>query len=399
MDVFRKTIKYSLYKLADGGINLGVSALLFIILFAIGRALKADEVTAVLMLLWVILSAGLSYLFIGRLGCALRVGHLAVMCEYILTDELPTDNKSYGKSLYSFGDQKLRLRFPSLTEAQSCEHAVRAAIGELQTAFSRFDSPASEKARPDKTPQIFTDIALGYISQSCLGYAFYNELVNCRRAAAEGILVYSRNQRKLLKNAFSVALTVIITTAAAAVLSFLLLWMLFAAIPATKDYALFPSAVLAVLFALAIKFAFTDSFLLSSVYRRYISLAQYAEITTDAYGRLCSTSRKYRSLYQSAQKLPDPEVNLPDASDHQPPVKEYDENALRKYTGEIPVVTARQGQTKPSARKNPAPPRYTANRQPTRTRTGSGAIFCPECGTKNDFSSKFCQNCGTPLGR
>lgn len=73
------------------------------------------------------------------------------------------------------------------------------------------------------------------------------------------------------------------------------------------------SLLIAVLFAVTVKKAFIDSYILCKLLTVYVQTAPQTEISVDLYGKLCGLSNKFREMYNNAinpGNTVQPEVNI-----------------------------------------------------------------------------------------
>ena len=154
--------------------------------------------------------------------------------------------------------------------------------------------------------QYFVELSLGYIGECCLGYTFYKKEQNAFKSAADGVVIYAQNWKSLLGNAAKTMGMVIVSIAAITLVLFLVLGLLFRvfAWPGWVAFAL------ALLIALAIKFAFIDSFILTRTMVAYMGVAPATIISYDLYGSLSGLSPKFKELWNKGQQEePTPQPN------------------------------------------------------------------------------------------
>jgi hypothetical protein len=204
--------------------------------------------------------------------------------------------------------------------------------------------------------KLFIEISLGYVDECCLGYTFYNEEQNVFKSAADGVVIYYQNWKKLLRNAAMTALTVIIAFVIVAVVLFFLFLALFKLI--IPDMAVLLALIFAGFLSYVIKYAFIDSWILVRTMVTYMTLAPATEITYDLYGKLCGFSGKFKDLFAKGLQMDGPSVSYA--------------NMPSDMTKQRPAQQQRQQQPKP--------------------------VFCSECGTKNKSGTKFCESCGYKIG-
>jgi len=206
--------------------------------------------------------------------------------------------------------------------------------------------------------QFFVELSLGYVDECCLGYTFYQKEQGAFKSAADGVVIYAQNWKTLLGSAAKTMLMVILGLLGITLVLFLLLALLFRAF----DWPGWVAFVIALLIALAIKYAFMDSFILARTMAAYMGVAPTTVITFDLYGKLCNLSSKFKELFNKGQK----EEPSAQAS-YTPPAGDY------AYTAQEPAYNSEAQENVPDY------------------------IFCGQCGSKNERGTKFCGSCGSKL--
>lgn len=346
--IFSKTIKFCLIKLMLGVGTLLISGILLAVLLGIGLLIGGD-VAVVMFFVWLVIT-GLINFFINRyIGYLVKAGHIAIITEAAVTGIIPDNQLEYAVA-------RVKNKFTTANIYFGIDSLVSGAVKQLQHAVQRIGNLLGAVPGMDiiaSLIKLFIDISLGYVDECCLGYTFYKEDQNAFKSAADGVVIYYQNWKKLLKNAITITLTVVITFAASAVILFFLFYALFNLI--IPEYALVLAALFAGFLSYVIKYSFIDSWILVKTMVTYMALAPSTEITYDLYGKLCGLSKKFKDLFQKGIHTGDP-------------VAAY----------ETPGAYAQQQYTKPAQQPKP--------------------VFCGECGTKNRAGSKFCDNCGSKIG-
>ncbi len=206
--------------------------------------------------------------------------------------------------------------------------------------------------------KMFIGIALGYIDECCLGYTFLKKEQGAFKSAADGVVIYAQNWKKLLKDAAKttaiVVILIIVITLVSFILFFIISRMLFSN-SIFKPLADIVAFLLACCVALAIKSAFIDSYMLVKMMVSYMQEAPTTVITFDLYGKLCGLSAKFKELFNKGQQEA--------AQSPQP--------AMAGSAGTAQLAAAPAGGDKPK--------------------------FCGNCGAKNAPGTKFCGDCGKPM--
>ena len=146
--------------------------------------------------------------------------------------------------------------------------------------------------------QYFVELSLGYIDECCLGYTFYKKEQSAFKSAADGVVIYAQNWKILLGNAAKTMAMVIVGLTAITLVLFLVLGLLFRVF----SWPGWVAFVLSLLIALAIKFAFIDSFILTRTMAAYMGVAPTTVISYDLYSKLSGLSSKFKELWNKGQQ-------------------------------------------------------------------------------------------------
>jgi hypothetical protein len=235
---------------------------------------------------------------------------------------------------------------------------VATAVKQLQNNFQRMGNNLGRLV-PGMSAAVglgkmFIGIALGYIDECCLGYTFLKKDQGAFRSAADGVVIYAQNWKKLLKDAAATTAIVIGLVILATLVTFIFSGLLFVRIFGWNGFVAF---LISCFVAGVIKSAFIDSYIMIKMMVSYMEEAPKTVITFDLYGKLCGLSKKFKELFDKGQ-MEDPI--------RQPAYAPASAAAVRRSA---PAVAA--GRDKP--------------------------VFCGECGTKNSSGTKFCGGCGKPL--
>jgi len=363
-----------------GGIGIGISLVLFLVLFCIGFSI-GEDVTGIFMLVWILVSIGVWYFLCHFFGYLVKTAHIAVISEYMISGFYPENQYAYG-----FG--KVKQRFPEMNEYYTVYRLAKLSVSQIQSFIDKIGSSKKQTESVfSAAAKLCNDLMLKYVNDCCVGYAFYNEQINTYKSSCDGIVIYYRNWKRLLRNSSFTVAFIVISTLLIAVLFFTLFMFIFRAIPPTAAYAFVIAMVFAFFFTHTLKVVFIDAWVLAGMYIKYMRLAPDTDITADVHSKLCSCSPKYREMLSKGRRTPDPVFEAANMSDMENTrdmrVIEYDENALRKYTGEMPIV---QYEKTNSGIKT----------QGQRTQTLK-PLVCRRCGYKNRPSARFCENCGGQL--
>jgi hypothetical protein len=151
---------------------------------------------------------------------------------------------------------------------------------------------------------LFLDISLGYIDECCLGYTFLHPGQNAFKSAADGVAIYFKNWKTLLKDAAKTTFTVVLSVIVVTLVAFVLFGSLFRFF----GWSGFAAFVLSLLLAWTMKYAFIDSWILVKMMSSYMQVAPTTPITFDLYGKLSGMSAKFKELWQKGGSQSPPDV-------------------------------------------------------------------------------------------
>lgn len=207
--------------------------------------------------------------------------------------------------------------------------------------------------------KFFIEISLGYIDECCLGYTFYKKEDGAFKSAADGVVIYAKNTKKLLKDAVKTMFIVILTIVTVTVILFIVLGLLFRLLNWNGIIAF----LLSILIAMVIKFAFVDSYILVKTMTSYMEVAPSTQITFDITDKLCNISSKFKELFKKGEKEKKPQVEYAGNNSY------VHNNLSTPVMGDIDTT---QGKT-------------------------NTIVFCTNCGAKNKKETKFCTSCGSKM--
>lgn len=335
--IYSKTMKFGWMKLFLGLATVVISVVLFAILMLFG-AIFGEGGIGIMFLIWLSATGIIRFIINHYFGYMVKAGHIAIISEAVTTGKLPDNQFDTAKKMVTE-------RFATSNVYFAIDKLVGGAVKQLQNTLGRvgnvFDSIPGVSAIVS-LGQMFIGISLGYIDECCLGYTFYKKDENAYKSAADGVVIYAQNWKALLKSAakttFVVILSVVLVTAAC--------FLIFGGLFRLLEWNLFVAFLLALFTAIAIKYAFIDSWILTKTMVAYMELAPNTVITYDLYDKLSKMSSKFRELFK-----------------------------------------------KTPAEPRPAYATTGANYQNADTTGENKPKFCPSCGATND-GGKFCSKCG-----
>ena len=292
-DVFLKTMKFVWLKLALGGIVL-LFALVTLFPFVWLGSLGDGGGIVIALTVWFIL-VGCVYGFLQHyVGYILKAGHVAMVTTAVTTGSLPEDQLAAAREMVS-------QRFLTANVYFAVDRLVSGAVSQLQKGLQKVDDLLGKIPGVSfivSFAQMFVHIALNYVDECCLGYTFLHGDQSAFKSAADGVVIYFQNWKKLLKDAAVMTLAVMVIS----FLAWLRPFLLFAGIFAALGIHLIFAALLSIIIAAILKSSFVDSFLMVRMMVSYMEVAPSTEITFDLYGKLCKLSDKFKSLFDRGQQ-------------------------------------------------------------------------------------------------
>jgi ABC-type sugar transport system permease subunit len=356
--LYFKTMPFVWAKLLLALATVVISAVIFAILMGIAWLFKSPHLALLMFFIWLGATKLVNFVLNHYLGYLVKAGHVAVITEAVVTGNVPDNQVSYGKEMVKqrFGTSNVYFVLDKLVSGavRQLQKAMEKVVGGLMGGVQGIGGVMA-------ILKMFIGIALGYIDECCLGYTFYKKEQGAFKSAADGVVIYTQNWKKLLKSAALTTVTVIILL----VIITLVSWGFFALLSLPFRGKEYYSYVVAVAFLLAcfvaavIKSAFIDSYVLVKMIVAYMQEAPTTQISFDLYGKLCGWSTKFKELFTKGQQE-DP-------------------------TSQPALAAAGAAGTVQSAPVSDAP---ASEDKP---------IFCGNCGAKNTRGTKFCGSCGSPM--
>ena len=233
-DVYLKTMKFVWLKLALGGAMILFALITMAIFLAIGSLGKGGGV-AIAFWLWLFLVCGV-FVWVQRyFGYMLKAGHIAMVTTAVTTGSLPDNQLEAAKSM-------VKERFATTNVYFVVDRLVSGAVSQLQNGLQKIDNVLGGIPGVSivvSFAKMFVQIALGYVDECCLGYTFLHKEQSAFKSAADGVVIYFQNWKKLLKDAALTALIVMGISLLAWLLPFIIFTAIFSAIGISWIFALF----------------------------------------------------------------------------------------------------------------------------------------------------------------
>lgn len=292
--VYAKTMKFVWLKLALGAAVLLFALITMAICFGLG-SLGGGGGLYVAFLIWLILVCLASNLVNHYFGYLVKAGHVAMVSTIVTTGTVPENQ-------FQVATAMVKERFLTANVYLAVDKLVSGAVSQLQKGLGKIggllENIPGVSAIVDFL-QMFIGIALGYIDECCLGYTFLHKEQSAYKSAADGVVIYFQNWKKLLKDAAVTTLIVMGLSLVAWLVPFLIFWGIFSAIGMEIGWLF--AIILGIFCSAMIKSAFIDSYMMVKMMVSYMEVAPSTQITFDLYGKLCKLSNKFKSLFDKGQ--------------------------------------------------------------------------------------------------
>lgn len=289
-EIFKKTMPFQMAKLALGGITIGISLVLLLIIMGISLLFKSPTLG---IFIWLAVSASVYYFVMHYMGYIVKAGYVAVIAQAVTTGQIPENQVRYGKQLVAE-------RFATANVYFVVDNLVSKATKQLQNMIEKTGNLLDFIPGAGVVTifaKMFVNISLGYIDECCLGYTFYKKEQGACQSAADGVVIYVQNWKKLLKSAGLTALKVVLFLVVSTLILFGTIGLLFAAFGWNR----FLAFLLACMISGVLKSTFVDSYILIMMMSVYMEVAPSTELSFDLYGKLCGMSRSFKDLFEKGQ--------------------------------------------------------------------------------------------------
>ncbi len=345
--IYSKTMVFCWYKLLIGLATVLISAALFGIIVGIG-SLFGEDGGGIGIIIWLCATGVVRFALMHYFGYMIKAGHIAVIATAVSSGKVPDNPLDVGKRM-------VKERFVTANVYFAVDGLVSGAVKQLQNVLDKAGNffggvPGIDAVM--NVGKLFISISLGYIDECCLGYTFVKKEQSAFKSAADGVVIYAQNWKKLLKDAAKTTAVVIASVVVVTLIIFLFFGLLFRAF----NWNLLVAFILAAFLAYGIKFAFIDSWILAKMMTSYMGAVPGTVISFDLYGKLCGLSAKFKELFQKGQ----------------------DGNPQAVYAGAGEAAA-------------------TSESAVGKTVSGEGMVYCGQCGAANASGGMYCGGCGAKL--
>ena len=379
-DIFFKTMPFVWAKLLLWLATIIISAVWFAILALIAVATKNSTVGGIAVFLWLGGTGVVRFIIMHYFGYLVKAGHIAVIAEAVVTGSIPENQVEYGKKVVTE-------RFATANVFFVIDKLVSGAVKQIQRVVGRVGGmlgfiPGMKQVT--SIAQFFVELSLGYVDECCLGYVFYKKDQGAFKSAADGVVIYWQNWKKLLANAAKTMVKVLLALAVVVIVFTTLFTAILSAAPSNFLISI-AAFVFALFAAAAIKASFLDSYILVQTMAVYMQVAPETVISYNLYEKLCGLSKKFKDLFGKANQeqpiSPQPAYAGAGAGAG---------GAFGDSFGGEPAQTA-------APFFDRAAPSAQSGTGATGAGGGAAQVFCTMCGARNTAGSKFCGSCGKQL--
>ena len=294
-DIYKKTMKFVWLKLALGGALFAAALILGGIFLLIATLAKNELVSLVLMLIWIFSILAMDNIITHYFGYLIKAGHIAIVSQAVTTGQIP-DNQ------YQVAVSMVKSRFAESSVYFLVDKLVSGAVKELQKGVGKVGDALD--AIPGMSAitnfvQIFIGIVLGYIDECCLGYTFYKQDQGAFKSACDGVTIYWKNKKKLLKDGAIMALVVMGITSVLFIIPLVIMVPL--ALLTDNTIVVVCAVIASAVIAGVIKSAFVDSWMMVKMMTSYMEEAPTTDVDNGIYDTLCKLSGKFKQLFNKAQ--------------------------------------------------------------------------------------------------
>ena len=239
-----------------------------------------------------------------------KAGHIALLVKFLHNEPVPE-----GKGMVEYASAQVKEHFKESSVLFAVDQLIK---GVLKAISRLFNTVATAIPIPGLAVVIsiiskIVSMSLSYVDEIILAYYMKNGAKNIWADSAEGLVFYTQNYRKMLKNAFWVSLLVWGLT----FVVFLLVLGPFAIvttlIPALAGPVTF---AIAALFAWGIKSAVIDPIAMTALMQVYFKAIEGQSPRADLEQKLEQVSDKFKTLKEKGMELAGMAPNPFGRSDH-----------------------------------------------------------------------------------
>ncbi len=284
-----KTYPFLVAKLLLGGLMIAVSAILLMTMLFIGW-LFSEVMMAVMFALWI---ASLKFIYVLLMrfgGYFIKAGHIAVIAEVLKTNQIPEHQLSFGK-------KAVQQRFIVSGSYFVLDELISSAVGQIYKKTDKLFGKLDFIPGVSIAAQIvhcFLRVYLGYIDECCLGWTFVNQSESPFKSAADGVVIYAQNWKKLTEHAATVLGKAFFLILISTLFIFFPAGLLFKLLKLSGLAAFF----LALLLTISFKTSVIDSWILIETMEIFMNRGASTALDTDLYASLSKISSSFKALLE-----------------------------------------------------------------------------------------------------
>ena len=273
----------------------------------------------------IVLMFVIHFIIVRLIGYGFRVGHIAVITETIRNGRVP-------KRQFSFGMREVKGRIGTVFTFFFINKLIDKAVKQLANQIRRLTGGLAPGLGALVTfGKGIIKIALKYVDECCVAWIFWNgKEQSSWKSAIDGVTIYAQNLPRVLKNAFKTGLLVILLSIVLYAAMIFIAWGLLALAGVVSGglfssiRSIFANMVTAIdegqidafpwnefwwivglyigfQFAVAIKQAFIDSWMMIRTLVMFFDFAPTTQIRFDTHEKLCQVSPAFRRLSDKAR--------------------------------------------------------------------------------------------------
>ena len=294
--IFRKTLAFIWIKFGLWMLSLIVAASIGAACFAIGFAIGTETALIIMFIIWLILVSISHFLITRYLTFMVRAAHIAVVAQAVDGQEIP---KNYVKH----GTAKVKERFLAMNVFFIVNALLTRAVNQIARLLQRGTNAVTGNIPGlsiiGTLINLFIKILLGSVSAACMAWTFQNPQTGAFQTTRDGVVIYFKNWKQMMKSAALTAVIVIAIQLAVLVI----MALIFNAIVGDAEYIgiwLAIGIVSSFLFAWAIKQSFLDSWIMVKMVATFMQIAPQTQIQQGDATRY-QNCRSFRQLEERSQ--------------------------------------------------------------------------------------------------
>ena len=328
MEIYRKTLKFSLLRLLVGIAGLVAGTLIAVAGYYLSRGAAETThyaVTGVCIVVGIVVFG----LIVKYLGYMLKAGQIAMITRGVTEGNLPQDVVAEGKA-------EVKKRFVTANVYFLLTGAIKGITSQITNVVTKATSLLGGSDSNSTASGIlgtigalisaFISIVLEYVNYCCLGWVFYNKDQNAFKSTCDGAVLYFQNWKTLLKNAGKVlGITIVSLILIGGLLCVMNVAIVNVAFPelsesaadsvahisavaeddtldlTPQDVAFLGAIIIGIVGWTILHGVFVEPYLLVSAMRSYMDAGRGSTIGWNLYEKLCGISQRFKKLFERAK--------------------------------------------------------------------------------------------------